>query len=97
MSYYAKLCYDLAMQIDHASPEHPYRQLAARLRERIQSGEIAAQLPSVTKLTSQTGLPVGTVRRAINELAREDLVHAVPGRGTFVTHGAPVISLRQDL
>ena len=31
------------MEIDQASPEHPYRQLATRLREQIRSGEIVAQ------------------------------------------------------
>jgi GntR family transcriptional regulator len=70
--------------IDEASPEHPYLQLAARLREQIQAGEIVSRLPSLTELTSQTGLAVGTVRRAIDVLARERLVRTVPGRGTFV-------------
>jgi GntR family transcriptional regulator len=72
------------VEIDHASPEHPYRQLAAWLREQIRSGQIIAQLPSLTDLTSQTGLAVGTVRRAIDILAQEGLVRTVPGRGTFV-------------
>jgi GntR family transcriptional regulator len=70
--------------IDEASPEHPYLQLAASLRRRIQGGEIVSRLPSLTELTSQTGLAVGTVRRAIDVLAREHLVRTVPGRGTFV-------------
>jgi len=42
------------------------------------------RLPSLTELTGQTGLAVGTVRRAIGLLALEDLVRTVPGRGTFV-------------
>jgi DNA-binding GntR family transcriptional regulator len=41
-------------------------------------------LASLTELTSQTGLAVGTVRRAIDVLAKEHLVRTVPGRGTFV-------------
>jgi DNA-binding GntR family transcriptional regulator len=41
-------------------------------------------LPSLTELTGQTGLAVGTVRRAIDVLAQEHLVRIVPGRGTFV-------------
>lgn len=72
------------MEVDHSSPEHPYRQLARWLRERIRSGEIAARLPSLTTLTAQTGLATGTVRRAIDILAQERLVRTVPGRGTFV-------------
>jgi DNA-binding transcriptional regulator YhcF (GntR family) len=49
-----------AVKIDPQSPEHPYQQLAAHLRARIERGEIASQLPSITDLTSQTGLAVGT-------------------------------------
>jgi DNA-binding GntR family transcriptional regulator len=73
------------MEIDARSPEHPYRQLAARLREQIQDGQITRRLPSITRLTAQTGLAVGTVRRAIDILVQEHLVQTVPGRGTFLT------------
>jgi DNA-binding GntR family transcriptional regulator len=73
-----------AIVIDETSPEHPYLQLAARLRERIQAQEIVSRLPSLTELTGQTGLSIATVRRAIDVLARENLVRTVPGRGTFV-------------
>lgn len=73
------------MEIDARSPEHPYEQLAAQLREQIRRGEITSQLPSITDLTARTGLAVGTVRRAIDILVKENLIQAVPGRGTFVT------------
>ena len=73
------------MQIDAQSAVHPYMQLAARLREQIERGQITSQLPSITELTGQTGLAVGTVRRAIDILVKEGLVRTVPGRGTFVT------------
>jgi len=59
------------MKIDSASPEHAYVQLAAPLRQRILSGEITSKLPSLTELTAETHLAVGTVRRAIDVLARE--------------------------
>jgi hypothetical protein len=64
--------------------EHPYQQLARQLRQEIETGKIASQLPSITNLTKQTGLAVGTVRRAINILVTEGLAETVPGRGTFV-------------
>jgi len=35
MSNYGEPCYDLVMDIYPTSPDHPYLQLAARLRERI--------------------------------------------------------------
>jgi DNA-binding GntR family transcriptional regulator len=73
------------VKIDNFSPEHAYQQLAAQLRQRIVSGQIASKLPSLTELTAQTHLATGTVRRAIDVLAREHLVQTVPGRGTFVT------------
>lgn len=73
------------MKIDSTSPEHAYQQLAAQLREQIARGKITAKLPSLAELTAQTQLATGTVRRAIDVLAREHLVQTVPGRGTFVT------------
>jgi DNA-binding GntR family transcriptional regulator len=72
------------MEIDQALPEPSYLQLAARLRERIQSGKITARLPSLTDLTRNTGLAVGTVRRAIDVLEQEGLVRVVPQSGTYV-------------
>ena len=72
------------MKIDESSPEHSYLQLARLLRERIVSGEIDSVLPSITNLTEETGLAVGTVRRAIRVLIDDGLVHTVPGRGTYV-------------
>jgi DNA-binding GntR family transcriptional regulator len=74
------------MKIDPGSPDHPYRQVAAQLREQIQRGDMTGPLPSITELTAQTGLAVGTVRRGIDLLVKEGLVQTVPGRGTFVKH-----------
>jgi DNA-binding GntR family transcriptional regulator len=73
------------MQIDPQTPEHPYQQLAALLRDQIRAGQITSRLPSITALTEETGLSVGTVRRAINVLIKEGLVAlTVPRHGTFV-------------
>jgi GntR family transcriptional regulator len=77
------------VKIDETSREHPYLQLAGFLRADIGSGKITNQLPSITKLTEETGLAVGTVRRAINILVKEGLVETVPGRGTFVIEQRP--------
>ena len=72
------------MIIDPASPEHPYVQLAAQLRSRIEGGEITTTLPSIMELTEETGLSINTVRRAIRVLIDEGVAYTVPGRGTFV-------------
>jgi GntR family transcriptional regulator len=77
------------VKIDQTSPEHPYLQLAGLLRSRIQAGEITNQLPSITQLTEETELAVGTVRRAVGILVKEGLVETVPGRGTFVVEPRP--------
>lgn len=78
------LGYGLPVIIDPASPEHPYVQLAAQLRSRIESGEITSTLPSIMELTEETGLSINTVRRAVGVLIAEGLAYTVPGRGTFV-------------
>src|SRR5260370_34321729 len=80
------------MELDPSSPVHPYGQPADRLREKIASGEITNQLPSITKLTEATMLAVGTVRRGIDILVKEGLVETVPGRGTFVIDQRPPTS-----
>lgn len=73
--------------IDVHGPEPSYLQLAAQLRARIVSGEIGPRdaLPSITYLTGETGLAVGTVRKAIAVLVEEGLAYTVPGRGTFAS------------
>lgn len=75
------------LTIDTHAPEPSYQQLAAILREAIQSGEIGPReaLPSITHLVQATGLAVGTVRKAIAVLVDERLAYVVPGRGTFAT------------
>ncbi|HUY45760.1 MAG TPA: hypothetical protein VMV92_08550 [Streptosporangiaceae bacterium] len=42
-------------------------------------------LPSITYLTGETGLAVGTVCKAIAVLVEEGLAYTVPGRGTFAS------------
>lgn len=74
------------MEIDIHAPEPSYLQLAALLRARITSGELGPRdpLPSIKTLTQETGLAVGTVRKAIGVLVDEGLAYTVSGRGTFV-------------
>lgn len=71
--------------IDPLAPEPSYVQLANILRGQIESGEIHPRkpLPSITYLVGETGLAVGTVRRAIRVLVDEGLAFTVPGRGTY--------------
>jgi DNA-binding GntR family transcriptional regulator len=70
--------------IDEGSPDWPYRQVAARLRERIAAGQLGPRLPSYMTLAHELGVSPMTVQRAIGVLRDEGLIVTVPGRGTFV-------------
>ena len=49
-----------------------------------------AMLPSETDLATRMGVSIGTLRRAVDDLAAEHLLVRRQGRGTFVTpHPAP--------
>ncbi len=82
--------------IDLHSPEPSYQQLARQLRERIRDGRIGprAPLPSITQLTGETGLAVGTVRHAISVLVDEGYAYTVPGRGTYAAEKLPELGAR---
>ncbi len=75
------------MSIDREWHEPVYIQLAAILRQRISSGELAPgrPVPSVRTLTQEYGINRATAAKAIRILAAEGLVHVVTGRGWFVT------------
>jgi DNA-binding GntR family transcriptional regulator len=73
------------LHIDPHAPEPSYRQLAGQLRAQIESGAIGPRepLPSISYLVQETGLAVGTVRKAIAVLVDAGVAYTVPGRGTF--------------
>ena len=75
----------MAIEIDFSSDVPSYQQLATILRARITSGEYAHRqlLPSISQLTGETGLAVGTVRKAIGVLVDEGVAYVVQGRGTY--------------
>jgi DNA-binding GntR family transcriptional regulator len=64
----------------------PYQQIAADLRARIESGELAPgdMLPSITRLSQEYGVAKGTAVKALNVLRSEGLTRTVAGWGTFV-------------
>jgi DNA-binding GntR family transcriptional regulator len=53
----------------------------------IESGAIGPRepLPSITYMVQETGLAVGTVRKAVSVLVEPGLAYTVPGRGTFAS------------
>ena len=67
-----------------------YRQVREALLREIAQGRypVTDPLPSEHKLAARFGVAQGTVRRALDEMARENLVIRHQGRGTFVhAHG----------
>ena len=68
-----------------------YEQIVRQIEESIQKGELSAgsQLPPERDLAKQFGVSRTAVREAIKALQEKGLVDAFPGRGTFVTNGAP--------
>jgi DNA-binding GntR family transcriptional regulator len=72
--------------VDHLDPTPLWQQLAAVLREMIQSGQLRPRdpLPSESQLEQEHGVSRGTIRRALAVLRDEDLIVTIAGRGTFV-------------
>jgi len=76
---------------NHATGAHLAGELTGRVREaleaQIDSGSLGPgqQLPTERELSETFGVSRVTVRRAIASLTESGLVHAIQGRGTFVT------------
>lgn len=75
------------MPLLHDSPVPRYVQLAGVMRARIERGQWPRghRLPSLEALMDEFGVARVTVRQAVELLARDGLLSAQRGRGTFVT------------
>jgi GntR family transcriptional regulator len=74
-----------------------YRQIKALLTQSLISGEWKPgdAIPSEMDLAARFGVSQGTVRKAIDELAAENILMRRQGKGTFVaTHTEEVVKLR---
>lgn len=74
------------MLLDKNSPIPLYHQLVEKLKRGIEDGKWAINtlIPSETELCKQYQISRGTVRQAISELIKSDLVYRNQGQGTFV-------------
>jgi GntR family transcriptional regulator/MocR family aminotransferase len=84
----------LEIQRDEASGrgvEPVYRQIAARIREQVERGELSEgdRLPPIRALAARLGVNRETVSSAYDELAAQGVVDAHVGRGTFVRGRRP--------
>ncbi|MGH3188664.1 MAG: GntR family transcriptional regulator [Streptosporangiaceae bacterium] len=73
--------------VDHGSAVAPYRQIAAILRGRIESGEYAPgqRLPGINDLVQEYGVAHLTANKALRVLVAEGLAELSRGRGFYVT------------
>jgi len=74
-----------------------YRQIKDLLLDGLRAGEWrpGEAIPSEIELAARFGVSQGTVRKAIDELASENLLVRRQGKGTFVaTHGEPQVRFR---
>lgn len=84
---YEQVTYGVRVGVDHESNVPPYRQVAAILRARIESGELRPKqrLPSIAGLVQEYGIARTTAAKALKVLVDEGLAEVVPGWGTYVT------------
>jgi GntR family transcriptional regulator len=74
----------VAAEIDLDSGIPPYRQLAAVLRKRIETGQITGRFPTDKALMQEFGLAIGTVRKAVALLREAGLIETARGWGSRV-------------
>ncbi|MFD7320902.1 GntR family transcriptional regulator [Streptomyces sp. NPDC059875] len=79
------------MSIDREGAIAPYRQIATILRGRIENGSIPPRrrIPSLVALEAEFGVARDTLRKAVQVLKDEGLVHTVTGMGVYVVDKAP--------
>jgi len=65
-----------------------YEQIKTQIKEAVLTGALAggAQLPSIRLLAKDLSVGVITVKRAYEELEKENLIVSVQGKGCFVQH-----------
>jgi DNA-binding LacI/PurR family transcriptional regulator len=72
--------------IDPSAPVPLYQQVAADIRRKIVNGEmpVGSRIPPHRDLSTQYGVSIITINKALSGLVSEGLLHSHVGRGTFV-------------
>ena len=87
------------IQIDKSSKHPLYVQVRDRIRQAVAAGTLKPgdRLPPVAAFAKQTGVTQATIRRALEDLTGQGLVHSHVGRGTFVADtDSPVRQKKTD-
>jgi len=73
--------------VNYESAQAPYRQVAAILRDRIETGRYPAgmRLPSINDLVQEFGIARVTAGKALRLLVAEGLAEMSPGMGFYVS------------
>ncbi|WP_405408440.1 GntR family transcriptional regulator [Streptomyces decoyicus] len=79
------------------SPRGTYLRIADSLRKEIRGGGFKEGLPSEAELMGIHGVARTTVRRALEILEKEGLIHSVPGAGRMISDGAERRPLTQRI
>ncbi|WAL66861.1 winged helix-turn-helix domain-containing protein [Amycolatopsis cynarae] len=79
------------MNEEFTKPGYLYEELAKRLAERIERGELAphSPLPSEGRLAHEYGVSLGTARHATRLLRDWGLVVTIRSKGTYVARREP--------
>lgn len=85
------------LNIDKNNSTPVYRQIIERITFMVKSGELQAgeKLPPERELAQQLGTARGTVKKAYENLASNNIVQVHHGRGTFVSSEQDVIPLNR--
>lgn len=84
-------------QVSPSSPVPVWRQLAAWIREAVETGELAPgeKLPAWRDLADEWGVGHNTVEKAVRQLVSEGLLASTQGKGTFVAEPPALNTARQ--
>src|SRR5258707_13695526 len=84
-------------KLDPPGPAPPYRQIAAIIRARIESGEYpeGSRIPTESEIVETFEVARTTARRSIALLREQGLIETVPQRGSYVrlpADGIPLVT-----
>jgi len=89
----------LNILIDYHSRTPIYEQIKEEIILAVNRGELETneQLPSLRTLSTQLGLNINTVKRALSELEDQGIIYTVAGKGVFVSANADTSAYKKTV